>query len=194
MKEVASGSPKGSREGSRGLVRVYTGDGKGKTTAALGQALRAASQGKRVLIIQFMKGQETGELRAISQSGLPIHIQRFGRPFFLQKRLKSGPSRTGESLDILLARQGLETLEKNMKGGLYELIILDEINMAMDFGLLEVREVLRVIGQRPSDLCLILTGRNAPPQVMEAADSVTVLRELKHHYRSERKPKKGIEF
>lgn len=194
MKDVASDSTKSPMEGYRGLVRVYTGDGKGKTTAALGQALRAASQGKRVLIIQFMKGQETGELRAISRSGLPIHVERFGRPVFLQPPPHSRPSRTGESLDILLAHQGLETLEKNMKGGLYQLIILDEINMALDFGLLEVEEVLTVIGQRPSDLCLILTGRNAPAEIMQAADSVTLLRELKHHYRAGGKPKKGIEF
>lgn len=194
MKGVASGSRRGAREGSRGFVRVYTGDGKGKTTAALGQALRAASRGKRVLFIQFMKGQETGELKAISQSGLPIDIERFGRPVFLQTPPHSRPSRTGESLDMLLAHQGLETLERNMRQGVYQLIILDEINMALDFGLLEVEEVLRVIRERPSDLCLILTGRNAPAEVMEAADSVTLLRELKHHYRAGGKPKKGIEF
>ncbi|MEJ5378394.1 MAG: cob(I)yrinic acid a,c-diamide adenosyltransferase [bacterium] len=196
MTGVALDQEKGTgiQKGYRGLLRVYTGEGKGKTTAALGQAIRAASQGKRVLFIQFMKGQETGELKAILRSGLPIDIERFGRPVFLQAPLHSPPSRTGESLDMLLAHQGLEALERAMKKGLYQLIILDEINMAMDFGLLEVREVMRVIKEKPEGLCLILTGRNAPKEVMEAADSVTVLLELKHHYRSGEKPKKGIEF
>lgn len=195
--ETALAQPKNTgfaKRRHRGLLKVYTGEGKGKTTAALGQALRAASQGKRVLFLQFMKGQETGELKAIMKSGLPIDIERFGRPVFLQAPLGSPPSRTGESLDMLLAHQGLEALEKNMKKGLYQLIILDEINIAMDFGLLEVQEVMRIIKRRPPDLCLILTGRNAPRQLLQAADSVTVLRELKHHYRSVGKPKKGIEF
>ncbi len=196
MKGVTSAQAKsaGPRRVRRGLVQVYTGEGKGKTTAALGQALTAACQGKPVLFIQFMKGQETGELRAISKSGLPIDIRRFGRPVFLQTPLHSRPSRTGESLDMLLALQGLETLEKSMKDGLYQLIILDEINVAMDFGLLEVKEVMRVIRKRPPGLSLILTGRNAPREVLDAADSVTVLRDLKHHYRSVGQPKKGIEF
>lgn len=190
----AQAKAKAAKRGSKGLIHVYTGDGKGKTTAALGQALRAASQGKRVLFVQFMKGQETGELKAIMKSGLPIDIERFGRPVFLQAPLHSPPSRTGESLDMLLAHQGLETLEKSMKKGLYQLVILDEINVAMDFGLLEVEEVMRIIQKRPSGLCLILTGRNAPKEMLEEADSVTVLKELKHHYRPGEKPRKGIEF
>lgn len=185
---------KGAKRGPQGSLHVYTGDGKGKTTAALGQALRAASQGKHVLLLQFMKGQETGELKAIRKSGLPIEIERFGRPVFLQTPLHSRPSRTGESLDMLLAHQGLETLGRSMGKGLYQLIILDEINMAMDFGLLEVDEVMRVIKERPPGLCLILTGRNAPQEILEAADGVTVLKEVKHHYRPGEKPKKGIEF
>jgi cob(I)alamin adenosyltransferase len=196
MREVAPAQTRsrGSGRKHRGFLQVYTGDGKGKTTAALGQAIRASSQGKRVLFVQFMKGQETGELKAISKSDLPIDIVRFGRPVFLQAPLHSLPSRTGESLDMLLAHQGLETLERSMKEGLYQLIILDEINVAMAFGLLQVEEVMRVIKKSPPGLCLILTGRNAPKEVLEAADSVTELRDLKHHYSSVGKPKKGIEF
>jgi len=125
-----------------GRVYVYTGAGKGKTTAALGQVLRAAIAGKKVLFIQFMKGQETGELNAIFKMGLPIEIKRFGRSVFLQRRPGQSTSRACEPLDILLAYRGLQAFEAAMLGGHYSLIALDEINVAMSFGLLRTETVL----------------------------------------------------
>lgn len=178
----------------RGRVYVYTGAGKGKTTAALGQVLRAAMEGKRVLFIQFMKGQHTGELNAISRLGLPIEVKRFGRSVFLQRRPGQSNSKACEPLDILLAYRGLQALETAMLSGAYELIALDEINVAMDFGLLRPETVLDLIQRRPPWLDLILTGRNAPAELLEMADVITEMKEVKHHYRRGDRMRKGIEF
>jgi|YNPNPStandDraft_1061719.scaffolds.fasta_scaffold41668_2 cob(I)alamin adenosyltransferase len=177
-----------------GRVYVYTGAGKGKTTAALGQVLRAAIAGKKVLFIQFMKGQETGELNAISKMGLPIEIKRFGRSVFLQRRPGQSTSRACEPLDILLAYRGLQAFEAAMLGGDYGLIALDEINVAMSFGLLRTETVLELVRRKPPWLELILTGRNAPAELLEMADEVTEMREVKHHYRRGDRVRKGIEF
>lgn len=184
----------GVADAKRGLVYVYTGTGKGKTTAALGQVLRAAMKGKRVLFIQFMKGQQTGELNAISQMGLPIEVKRFGRSVFLQRRPGQSNSKACEPLDILLAYRGLQTVEAAMFSGAYGLIALDEINVAMDFGLLKTETVLEVIQRRPPWLDLILTGRNAPVELLKMADVVTEMKEVKHHYRRGDRMRKGIEF
>ncbi len=178
----------------RGLVWVYTGAGKGKTTAALGQVLRAAMQGKRVLFIQFMKGQQTGELNAISQMGLPIEVQRFGRAAFLRRSPGPSTSKACEPLDILLAYRGLQALETAMFSGSYVLIALDEINVAMDFGLLKTESVLELIRRKPPWVELILTGRNAPVELLEMADVVIEMREVKHHYRRGDRMRRGIEF
>ena len=172
----------------KGLICVYTGNGKGKTTAAIGAAIRAVGQGLEVLIIQFMKGQkDIGELKALSMFKIPILLEQYGRKVFFR-------SRACEPLDIYRAQQGFEAFEKAMTSNCYNLIVLDEINMAIDFGLLKIDEIIELIRQKPSDLHLILTGRNAPEPLLEIADLVTEMKEIKHPYHSGVQAQRGIEF
>jgi cob(I)alamin adenosyltransferase len=172
----------------RGLIIVYTGHGKGKTTAAFGLALRAAGHGMRVLIVQFMKGQkEIGEMKAVIESNIQIDVIQAGRPGFVQ-------SRTCESLDIYMALEGLRAVERAMESNAYKIIVLDEINVAIDFGLLEVEEVLTVINKKPPGVHLVLTGRNAPEPILEIADIVTEMKNLKHCFTNGVAGQKGIEY
>jgi len=171
-----------------GLVLIHTGAGKGKTTAAFGLALRALGHGFNVLILQFMKGRANiGEIKALTRGGLPIEIKQFGRDVFFK-------SRTCELIDIYLATKGLATFCEAMAAGRYDLIVLDEIIMAVDFGLLKLEEVKEAIAQKPPELHLILTGRNSPAALVEMADMVTEMREIKHHYSQGVAAQKGIEY
>ena len=172
----------------KGLVLIHTGAGKGKTTAAFGAAFRALGQGFSVLIMQFMKGQKNiGEIKALTRIDLPLEIKQFGRPVFFK-------SRACEPIDIYLATNGLAAFCEAMAGGRYDLIILDEIIMAIDYGLLKLEEVKKAIAQKPAELHLILTGRNAPAELIEIADLVTEMREIKHHYSKGIPAQKGIEY
>jgi cob(I)alamin adenosyltransferase len=170
-----------------GLVLVLTGDGKGKTTAALGQAMRAIGHGRRVLMVQFMKGDgRYGELRAakhlpglkIVQSGLPTFVKR-GEP---------------GADDVRLAREGLGVVAEALAGRRYDLLILDEVNVAIDYGLLPVDEVLALLRARPAEVDVVLTGRAAHPRVVEFADTVSEVRSLKHHYEAGVPARAGIEY
>ena len=173
---------------SGGLIIVYTGTGKGKTTAAFGLALRAAGHGMPVLIVQFMKGQkEIGEIKAVIESNLRIDVIQAGRPGFVQ-------SRTCEPLDMYMALEGLRAVERAMENNTYKLIILDEINVAIDFGLLKLEEALEVINKKPTELHLVLTGRNAPESILEMADIVTEMKSLKHCFADGVAGQKGIEY
>jgi len=172
----------------KGLLILYTGNGKGKTTAALGLTIRAAGYGIPVLFLQFMKGQrQLGEIRAIEQMSLPIVFKQYGRPGFVQ-------SRACEPLDILLAHQAIDEFHTHMVLGTFGMIVLDEIHVAVDFGLLKVSEVLPVLKKRPSHLHLVLTGRNAPREFIDLADMVTEMREVKHPYQKGIRAQKGIEY
>ena len=168
------------------MVHVYTGDGKGKTTAALGLALRAMGHGLKVYLIQFMKGDpEYGELRAGRRlDGLTI--RQFGRTDFVDR---DHPAEE----DLALARQGLEHAREIMAAGRCDLMILDEINVALDFGLVPVKSVLELIESKPHDMELVLTGRSAPRPIIQAADLVTEMREIKHYYQQGRTARDGIE-
>lgn len=171
-----------------GLICVFTGNGKGKTSAALGTALRAAGQGLEVLILQFMKMQpNTGELKAVESFHLPIRIEQFGRPVFFK-------SRACELIDIYLASRGVAAFKNAMEGGRYDLIVLDEIVMAVHFGLVEWEDLKRLLHQKPPELHLILTGRNAWPELLEMADLVTDMQEVKHPYRLGVQAQAGIEY
>jgi len=171
-----------------GLIMVHTGAGKGKTTAALGLALRAAGQGLNVLILQFMKGQPgIGAIKALAHCSLPITLKQFGRPGFVQ-------SRACEPLDIYLAHKGLQAFQTAMASKFYDLIILDEINMAIDFGLLEIEDVMSIIAEKPAELHLVLTGRNAKKALLEVADLVTEMLQIKHPFVNGISAQKGIEF
>jgi cob(I)alamin adenosyltransferase len=173
---------------AKGLIHVYTGEGKGKTTAALGLALRAAGHGLRVLIIQFMKKQpNTGEIRALGTTDLPIMIKQFGRRGFF----KPG---TPEPADIRMAHQGLQYFKEAVDSGAYDIIILDEMNMAIYFGLVSQDEVIDLIQSRTSHPHLILTGRKATKKIMDLADLVTEMKEVKHYYHKGVNAQKGLEY
>jgi cob(I)alamin adenosyltransferase len=172
---------------SRGLVMVYTGDGKGKTTAAMGQALRALGHGKKVFVVQFMKGKKYGEVLAAEKSLPGLIIRPCGLDSFV---MKDNPA----PVDIELARQGLNLAKKAVSSGEYDMVILDEINVALDFKLIPLDEVLDLIKNRPDSVDVILTGRYALPEIIEIADMVSEIREIKHHYSKGIKERAGIEF
>lgn len=169
----------------KGYLQIYTGDGKGKTTAALGLALRAAGRGLKIYIAQFMKGQSYGELKSIAM--IPeIKIEQFGKDTFIHIDKASRE-------DKLMAKQGLEKVIGVMLSQKYNIIILDEINVAIHFKLLTVDEVLKVISLKPENIELILTGRQAPSELIECADLVTEMREVKHYYQKGVPARNGIE-
>jgi cob(I)alamin adenosyltransferase len=170
----------------KGTVQVYTGNGKGKTTASLGAALRAIGHGWNVVMIQFMKGRPYGEI--ISSSKLDgFIIEQYGRDEFVN------PEKP-EQVDVDLAKGGWERAEELLKEEKLDMLILDEINVAVSFGLISVEEVVKFIENKPERLELILTGRYADKRVMELADTVTEMNEIKHHYQKGIKARKGIEF
>lgn len=171
----------------RGTVQVYTGDGKGKTTAALGLALRAVGHGLSVYVLQFMKGSSNyGELTSAAKLQGFI-IEQSGRDEFVDKK---NPAQ----VDIDLAAQGLEKARAAVAGGDYDIVILDEINVAVDFGLISIEDVLSLIETRPRHVELVLTGRSAHPNVVRAADLVSEVLNIKHHYDSGVEAREGIEF
>ncbi|MCK4443004.1 MAG: cob(I)yrinic acid a,c-diamide adenosyltransferase [Thermoplasmata archaeon] len=171
----------------KGLVHVYTGNGKGKTTAALGLALRASGHGKKTYIIQFMKGRiDYGELKACKDNP-NITIEQFGRPQFVDK---DNP----EQEDLDFAKDALEKAGEIIGSGEYQLVILDEINIAIDFNLVGLEDVLALIAKKPDEVELVLTGRNAHPEVSRIADYVTEMLAIKHPYDQGQVGRKGIEF
>ncbi|MDO9537569.1 MAG: cob(I)yrinic acid a,c-diamide adenosyltransferase [Thermoplasmata archaeon] len=170
-----------------GMVHVYTGDGKGKTTASLGLGLRAAGHGFKVLMIQFMKGQiKYGELEGVRN--IPnFEILQFGRPDFVDKE-------NPEQIDIDLAKEGLEHARKVVIAGEIDLLILDEINVAVEWKLVSVEEVVKLVKSRPKKMEIVLTGRYAPREFIELADTVTEMKEIKHPYVNGVLARKGVEF
>lgn len=172
---------------AKGLVIVITGNGKGKTTAAFGQALRAIGQGYKVFVVQFMKGRKYGEFNAAKKYLPDITIRLSGLDSFV---LRENPA----AIDIELAQKGLKLAKKAINSGEYNMIILDEINVALDFKLIDLNDVIELIKSKPADLDLILTGRYAPLQIIELADTVSEVKEIKHHYASGIKDRAGIEY
>jgi cob(I)alamin adenosyltransferase len=169
----------------RGYVQVYTGTGKGKTTAALGLAMRAAGAGLRVFIAQFVKGMKYSELKAIERFSDLITIKQYGRDCFIYQVPKDE--------DIQAAREGLKEVKEVVFSGLYPLVILDEANIATYYNLFSVEEVLELIDKKPENVELVITGRNAHPRLMERADLVTEMREVKHYYTKGVQARTGIE-
>lgn len=172
---------------SKGLLCVFTGDGKGKTTAALGMVLRAAGQGLHCLILQFIKGAWVyGELMALEQLE-NVKIRTLG----------SGFTWTKDSMeeDRRLAVAGWDLAAAEIRRAEYDMIVLDELNVVLSYGLLAVEDVVPVLRDRPAHLHVVVTGRNAPEMIIAAADLVTEMRPVKHPYRDQGiKAQKGIEF
>jgi cob(I)alamin adenosyltransferase len=172
----------------KGLIQVYTGNGKGKTTAALGLALRAVGHGLKVLMIQFMKGNiNYGELESSKKLSPSLTIKQMGRETFVSK---TNP----DPIDIRLAQDGFALAKKMIADKEYDIVILDEINVAIDYGLILLSDLLQLIDSKPETVELILTGRNAKPELLERADLVTEMVERKHHYQKGIKTRKGIEL
>jgi cob(I)alamin adenosyltransferase len=174
---------------NQGLILVFTGTGKGKTTAAMGLALRAAGHGMKTLMIQFIKGSwHYGELDAAKRLAPHFEIRPLGKGFVRFDRTGPAPE------DVRAVQEAWEIFRQEMASGEYGMIILDEINNVMDYGFLPPDEVIRVLRARPAGVHLVLTGRNAPPGIVEIADLVTEMREIKHPFRNGIKAQKGVEF
>ncbi len=170
------------------MIQCYTGDGKGKTTAALGLALRAAGHNKKVKIFQFMKGQiNYGELNSIKKLSPFVEIEQCGRKEFVSKE-------NPEKIDIDLAKNCWEKAKKAIFSGDFDIIVLDELNVALDFKLLDKDEVIEVLKKIPENLEIIVTGRYAPEEIIEIADLVTEMKEIKHYFNKGIPEREGFEY
>ncbi|MCL5407248.1 MAG: cob(I)yrinic acid a,c-diamide adenosyltransferase [Patescibacteria group bacterium] len=170
------------------MIHIYTGEGKGKTTAALGLALRALGAGKKVAIIQFLKKPNTSEYKAIKKFKLPILIQSFGIGFYKILGDNQPPEEHKKA-----AQKGLKKAKQIIEKGDYDLIILDEINVALDYDLITLEEVIEIIGLNKKAE-LILTGRNAHPKLIKMAELVSVIKKNKHYFDQGLNARKGIEY
>lgn len=173
---------------TKGLVYIFTGEGKGKTTAALGTILRAAGHNLKISIIFFIKGHSSqGEYKTLAS--LPgVKVSSFGLRQFIYKDSTINPEEKAQ------AQAALAAARQDVTGGKFDLIVLDEINVAVYFKLLEVDDVLRLIKDKPPRVELILTGRNADKKLIAAADLVTEMVKIKHPFDKGIKARKGIEF
>ena|SRR5690554_1487323 len=168
----------------KGYVHVYTGNGKGKTTAALGLAVRAVCAGKKVYFAQFIKGMEYSELKCVNY--LPnLEIHQFGRDCFIVNE----PTQK----DIDIAKEGLEVCAQVLAEGKYDLVVLDELNIATLYKLFTVEEVLEILDNRAHHVEVVVTGRYASPRLIEYADLVTEMKEVKHYYQKGVPAREGIE-
>jgi len=173
----------------KGYIQIYTGNGKGKTTAALGMGLRAWGQGMKVLVLQFIKGGwKYGELKAAEKMGPDFEIRQMGEGFI------KGPEDQSLEEHRHAAAEALAAAKTEISSGNYDLIILDEILYAINYGLVALSDALDLMALKPDNLHLVLTGRNAPPEIIERADLVTEMREIRHHYTKGTLAQKGIEF
>ena len=172
---------------SKGYIHVYTGNGKGKTTAALGQALRAAGSGLKTFLVQFMKDFPYGEIESSRHLGAWIRTEQYGNDQFVLDKHPPG------KCDLDAAMRGLQRAEEAMLSGEYDILILDEACVAIHFGLLTVKKVLILLKKKPDFVEVILTGRYCPSKLIETADLVTEMREIKHYYHNGVQARKGIE-
>jgi len=167
------------------MIQVYTGCGKGKTTAAIGLAVRASGYGKKIFIAQFMKGKYYGEISSLKKIKDITLIQCGGRCF-----IKSGP----KPKDIDIAQAAVKKVARLSREGKYDVIIMDEINVALHMGLVKINQVLEIMALTPAKTELVLTGRYCPKEIINKADLVSEIKEIKHYYRHGVKARKGIEY
>jgi len=170
----------------QGRFQIYTGEGKGKTTASLGLAVRAVGNGFPVYIGQFMKGRDYGELHGVRH--LPgLVLEQYGSPDWVYEgKIKPGQRQQAEA--------GLEKGKGALTGGAYRIVIMDELNVAIRFGLLPLEAAMELVKLRPADVELIITGRDADPALMELADLVTEMNPLKHYFSAGQMARRGIEY
>jgi cob(I)alamin adenosyltransferase len=168
-----------------GYIHVYTGNGKGKTTAALGLAVRAAGAGLKVFIGQFLKQRSVSELKALDRLDGQIAVEQFGSIRFIGQQIRPE--------DVDRARKGLRRAQKVLFSGKYDLVVLDELTVALSLNVLRERDVLELIHGKPQHVELVITGRDASAVIVEAADLVTEMREVKHYYRNGVEARAGIE-
>lgn len=176
-----------TRKLDKGLVQVYTGNGKGKTTASLGLVFRALGHGLKVYVMQFMKGQTVyGELESAKRFTGQLTIEQVGRPQFVKQGEQT-------ETDRAMAREAFSRAMTLVVSGDYDLIVLDELNCAVDFDLVELEAVKKMILEKPAHTELVITGRNVHPDIIELADLVTEMREIKHYYNTGQQARVGIE-
>ncbi|MBT8380861.1 MAG: cob(I)yrinic acid a,c-diamide adenosyltransferase [Ignavibacteria bacterium] len=171
----------------KGFIQVYTGNGKGKTTAAIGQAVRAAGYGLKSYIVQFMKEFPYNEQNSLKHLSEWITMEQFAGDDFVYKKQLPGKK------EIDKARRGLAAAKAKMLSGKYDLIILDEVCVSIYFGLFSDEEILTFMKQKPENVELILTGRYCPDNIMDKAEVVTEMKEIKHYYQEGITARKGIE-
>jgi cob(I)alamin adenosyltransferase len=173
----------------KGYIQVYTGNGKGKTTAALGLALRAAGRGKKTYIAQFMKKGEYGELSSTGRFlSAYVTIEQFGLPAFHT----TGQAVSPEEREAALA--GIKAVKAAIEKGDYDIIVLDEVNVLLYFHIVPLSDILEILDRKPERLELVLTGRQAPPEIIDRADLVTEMKEIKHYYTRDVPSRLGIEY
>jgi len=169
----------------KGYVQVYTGDGKGKTTAALGLSIRAAGAGLKVFIAQFLKKGNYNEIKALKRFSDLITVEQFGSGCFI----KGKPA----TKDIEGARKGIEKVKSIISSGNYKMVILDEANVAIKLGLFPAEDLLYIIADKPEEVEIVITGRNADQRLIEKSDLVTEMKEIKHYFQKGVKARLGIE-
>jgi len=170
----------------KGYIHIYTGNGKGKTTSAIGLGIRATGAGLKVHLLQFMKGRRYSELNTLDNLKNFTYSQH-GRDEFVNKDRP-------EKIDIDMAQEGLKYAKKLIKSNKYDMIILDEINVAVDFKLIALEDVLKLIREKPEKLELVLTGRYVNPKIVESADYATEMLEIMHPYKKGVQARKGFDF
>jgi cob(I)alamin adenosyltransferase len=169
----------------KGYVQVYTGDGKGKTTAAIGLALRAVGAGLKVFMGQFVKGMEYSELKSLARLAPELVVKQYGREKFVHNK--------PQEEDFLAAKAGYEEVKKIIQSAQYDVVILDEANIAVYFQVLSVEDMLALIDEKPDSVELVFTGRKADPRLLAMADLVTEMKEIKHYYSKGITAREGIE-
>jgi len=169
----------------KGYVQVYTGDGKGKTTAVLGLSIRAAGAGLKVFIAQFIKNGDYSEIKALKRFSDLITVEQFGLGCFIRGKPTSE--------DMEAARKGIEKVKSIITSGNYKIVILDEANVAVKLGLFPAEDILSIMADKPEEVEIVITGRNADQRIIEKSDLVTEMKEIKHYFQKGVKARIGIE-